>query len=166
MVQLSLSKGESNSVSEKRSGPLGLLEAKLCEGENFFASRHALEQRYPYRDRRLIEYVLALPAYQLRQRGFIKYILRLAMQDILPDVTRTRIQPTRLLPLFFRGIERESTVLQAFFQDPDAQWRRFIRAEWLQERWNTIYLPEQDGAHALVPWLCISFDTWQKSAGL
>jgi asparagine synthetase B (glutamine-hydrolysing) len=142
---------------------LGLRVARNCAAETCYASRHVVEQRNPYRDRRLIEFVLALPAYQLYYRGFIKYILRRAMQDILPDVIRTRNKPTRLISLFFRGIERENAVLRTFFQDPGAAWRRFVLADWLLERWNVAFPPEQDGPQALVPWLTFSFEAWYKT---
>jgi asparagine synthase (glutamine-hydrolysing) len=144
-----------------RYGELLELRAALsCSAEVFYASRHALESRHPYRDRRLVEYILALPAYQLYYRGWTKYILRTAMRDILPDSIRARIQPTSMMSLFNRGVEREGNVLQKCFQDPDAAWRRFVKPDWLLKRWNNVAKPDQDGPTLLVPWLCISYETW------
>ena len=151
---------------ENKNGMLELLGAMICAGETIYASRCAVEQRYPYRDRRLVEYVLSLPAYQLYYRGYIKYVLRTAMQDILPQMIRTRTQPNRLLSLFFRGKERENNVLEACFQEPGSEWSRFVRADWLKEHWNVVYPPEQDGPQAVVPWLCISFETWYKTVNV
>jgi asparagine synthase (glutamine-hydrolysing) len=153
-----------DSQVEHQSGMLDLSGAMICAGETSYANRYALEQRYPYRDRRLVEYVLALPAYQLYYRGYIKYILRTAMQDILPQMIRNRTQPNRLLSLFFRGIERENHVLETYFQDHNSAWSRFVRADWLQQHWKIVYPPEQDGPQAVVPWLCMSFETWAKMA--
>ena len=148
---------------ERHGNLLGISTANSCSGEIFNASRHALELRHPYRDRRLVEFVLALPAYQLYYRGLYKHILRTAMQGILPESIRTRIYPTSLEPLFFRGIEREKAVLQSCFQNHDAGWRTFVRADWLIKHWNVLDIPDRDGIDVMVPWLCISYETWYKS---
>jgi asparagine synthetase B (glutamine-hydrolysing) len=152
-----------NPAFEQRDNLLGIYAAWDCSSEIFNASRHALELRHPYRDRRLVEFVLSLPAYQLYYRGLYKYILRMAMQDILPDTIRTRYQPTSLLSLFLRGIERKKRFLEASIQDPDASWRKFVRADWLLKRWNFPDTPDKDGPQVLVPWLCISYEAWYKS---
>jgi asparagine synthetase B (glutamine-hydrolysing) len=122
-----------------------------------------LELRHPYRDRRLAEFVLTLPAYQLYNRGFYKYILRMAMKDILPHPILSRFQSTPLLPLFSRGLERESGMLQACFQDPDAAWRKYVRPDWLLEQSKVKLTPETDGPRAVVPWLCASYAIWFQS---
>jgi asparagine synthase (glutamine-hydrolysing) len=142
---------------------LGLMAAGSCTGEIPNASRNGLEFRHPYRDRRLIEFVLSLPAYQLYFHGLYKYILRTAMQGVLPEIICNRLQPTSLLSLFFRGIENEKSFLQNFFQDTKSSWRRFVQPEWVLKRWNITVTPDKDGPQVLVPWLCFSFEAWYKS---
>ncbi|MDD1748962.1 MAG: asparagine synthase-related protein, partial [Methanothrix sp.] len=139
---------------------LGIEAARGSSSEVFNTSRYILELRHPYRDRRLVEFVLALPAYQLYYRGFNKHILRTAMRGRLPEVIRARRQPTSLLPLYFRGIEHEKKVLQSCFEDAGATWRKFVRPDWLLKRWNMVVSPENDGPELVVPWLCFSFDRW------
>jgi asparagine synthase (glutamine-hydrolysing) len=148
---------------ERHGNLLGRHAAQSCSGEIINASRHALELRHPYRDRRLVEFVLALPSYQLYYRGLYKRILRTAMLDILPEIIRTRIQPTSMMPLFCRGVEREKNVLQTCFHDPGTVWRTFVRVSWLFRHWNGVVTPDQDGPEVLVPWLCTSFEIWYKS---
>jgi asparagine synthase (glutamine-hydrolysing) len=140
---------------------VSMLALEIAQGnsrESFYASRYELEICHPYRDRRLIEFVLAIPAYQLYYRGLYKRILRTAMRGILPEPIRTRSQPTSLASLFFRGVEREKIVLQACIQDPDAAWRKFIRPDWLVK-----LALDRNGHEGLVPWLCLSYETWYKS---
>jgi asparagine synthetase B (glutamine-hydrolysing) len=149
---------------ELRGRLLGVGASQDAAFENFNASRHAVELRHPYRDRRLVEFVLTLPAYHLYNRGFYKYILRVAMKDILPHQILTRIQSTPLLPLFSRGMEREEDLLQAYFQDPSAIWRKYVRPEWLLERLKVKLTPETDGPEAVVPWLCVSYSSWYQSS--
>jgi asparagine synthase (glutamine-hydrolysing) len=130
--------------------------------EIFNASRHTLELRNPYRDRRLVEYVLTLPAHQLYYRGCYKHVLRTAMRGILPEAIRTRWQPTPLMSLYARGVEREKDVLETCFQEPHATWSRYVRPDWLLKRWNVGITPDNDGPQAVVAWLCVSFDSWYK----
>ena len=69
---------------------LSLELAQGCGRETFYSSQYSIEARYPYRDRRLIEFVLAIPAYQFYSGGMYKHILRKSMQGILPEEIRTR----------------------------------------------------------------------------
>jgi asparagine synthase (glutamine-hydrolysing) len=138
--------------------------AQDASSEIFNASRHSLELRNPYRDRRLIEYVLTIPAYQLYRGGYYKYVLRTAMRGILPEVIRTRWQPTPLMPLYARGMEREKNVLGTCFQEPRAPWSRYVCSDWIAKRWNVDLKPEDDGPQAVIPWLCASFNSWYKNS--
>jgi hypothetical protein len=85
------------------------------------------------------------------------------MQGILPEAIRRRSSPTTLLTLLSRGMDRDSKVLQAHVQDPGAAWRKYVRPDWLLDRWNIPVTRETDGADALVPWLCVSFASWYLS---
>jgi asparagine synthase (glutamine-hydrolysing) len=160
---LSENKSQLDPAFELRSNLLGILTAKACAQETYNTSRYGLELRHPYRDRRLVEYVLALPAHQLYYHGQYKHVLRTAMQGILPDAIRMRSRPTTLLSLLSRGMEREKEVLQRHVQDPNATWRKYVRADWLADHWNIPVTQENDGWEAVVPWLCVSFASWVSS---
>ena len=54
-----------------------------------FNARFGIEVRYPFLDRRVADFVIGLPAEQ-RWRGQSKFILREAMQGVLPEAVRTR----------------------------------------------------------------------------
>ena len=142
---------------------LGLEAAWNSTSEIFHASRHTLELRHPYRDRRLVEFVLSLPAHQLYNRGYFKYILRNAMQGLLPDAILSRQAPTPLLSLFARGMERERSRAQSELENANSPWRKYVRADWLARQWNVPLTPETDGAESLLPWLCISCAAWLRS---
>jgi asparagine synthase (glutamine-hydrolysing) len=160
-----LIKGENwiDPAFELKTDLLGIGASQDSSYENVNASRHDLELRHPYRDRRLVEFVLSIPAYQLYNLGFYKYILRVAMQGILPQSILSRSQPTSLTPLFSRGLEREIKLLQADFQDPSTTWRKYVRADWILEHWNRKITPQSDGPSAVVPWLCVSFESWFRA---
>ena len=155
-------RGRPDPMIERYGSLLGIGAANSCSGEILEASRYTLELRHPYRDRRLIEFVLGLPAYQLYFRNRYKLVLRNAMQGILPEMIRTRIYPTSMGSLFFRGFEHEKAVLQASVQDQGAGWRKFVRLDWLQNHWNVSDMSEQEKKSVMIPWVCFSYDAWYK----
>ena len=163
---LSKEKTELEPAFELKQNILGRWAAEDSQWEIPNANRHVLELRHPYRDRRLVEYVLTLPAYQLYNHGLFKHILRVAMQGILPEAIRTRYQPTYLDPLYLRGFVREKKVQQACFQDTGASWRMFVGAEWLSSHWKKLFSPNNHSSEVLVPWLCVSYESWYKTLPL
>ncbi len=55
-----------------------------------FTARFGIEIRHPFLDRRLVEFLMALPPEQLCSRQWPKAVLRRAMQGILPESIRVR----------------------------------------------------------------------------
>lgn len=139
---------------------LGILTSRDSSSEYVTASHHSLELRHPYRDRRLVEYLLSLPSYLLYGFGFDKYVSRVAMQGFLPHEIVSRSQPTVFLSLFMRGIDRERESLSKFFTKNDSTWNQFVKSKWLTQNWQNEITPKSDGPASIIPWLCVSFDTW------
>jgi asparagine synthase (glutamine-hydrolysing) len=123
------------------------------------AGRTSVEVRRPYRDRRLVELVLALPAHLLYRGGWRKWIMRSAMVGVLPEAVRLRWQGTSLTPLGVKGlIEEEAEVVRNFLSPEKSMWPRFVRPEWMTSfvsRWL-----REDTLEALVPWHCICMELW------
>jgi asparagine synthase (glutamine-hydrolysing) len=63
-----------------------------------------LETRFPYFDRRLMEFCLALPSDQKLSGGWTRLIQRRAMQDILPEKVQWRFTKAQLGPNFVRQL--------------------------------------------------------------
>ena len=144
---------------------LGLRAAFSSSRETFHASRLGIDLRHPYRDRRLIEFMLSIPAHQLYRGGLYKHVLREGMKGVLPERIRTRRYPTSLTPLFVRGVaEKGKTIVDELLNGTDKAWSRYVRADWL--------LATKPGARRrpieeLVLWQCICFEIWQmKHKGL
>ncbi|HMK34283.1 MAG TPA: lasso peptide isopeptide bond-forming cyclase [Desulfomonilaceae bacterium] len=70
------------------------------ESLNKFSSRYSLELRHPFRDTRLMEFCLALPAEQKLSGGWPRRVLRLAMAGILPEDIRWRTDKVDFRPSF------------------------------------------------------------------
>jgi asparagine synthase (glutamine-hydrolysing) len=159
-----LSGSQNTSPADERYATLlGLLTSFSSSHTFFNVSLYGLELRSPYRNRRLIEFVLTLPAYQLYSHGINKHILRTSMKNILPEMVSTRTQPTALYSLFFRGVEREKDILESYAQNTDAIWHKFVKMDWLLKHWGNKITRQEDGPKSLVFWLCLSYDAWHKS---
>jgi asparagine synthase (glutamine-hydrolysing) len=79
------------------------------------AAAFGLEPRYPFFDRRLIEFCVGIPGEQKFAGGWARLILRRAMEGILPPEVQWRANKANLSPNFherFRAVDR-TTVEQA-----------------------------------------------------
>jgi asparagine synthase (glutamine-hydrolysing) len=119
--------------------------------------------RYPYRDRRLVEFMLAVPGHQLYNRGRYKHVLRQAMAGVLPEEIRLRVHPTSLLPLCVRGLlEREGSTVRGLVEAPDVIWPHYVRRDWLEQVFPARLGAGIDGVETVVPWLCLSVELWRQ----
>jgi len=98
----------------------GLLRVVL-EVLDRVASTFSVEPRYPFCDKRLVEYCLALPADQKLRRGWTRYILRDALAGFLPEKVRWRSDKGDLSANFRRALVADRQRLEEeLFVDGDA----------------------------------------------
>lgn len=103
-----------------------------------FSSQFSLEARYPFFDRRLMEFCVAIPTSQKFNQGWTRAILRSAMKDILPLEVGQRVTKARLGANFRRNfLEKagetikqtieQKEVLQAYVSLPylDRAYQRY-----------------------------------------
>jgi asparagine synthase (glutamine-hydrolysing) len=140
---------------------LGMYGASGATGETATASRFAIEHRYPYRDRQLIQFMLAIPAYQLYKRQRYKHILRSGMADLLPDAILSREGSTSLLPFYRYGLQQQEKLFsRVVLSAHAATWRRFVGAHWLESvPWQQL-ADGKDGPATLLPWRALSLEIW------
>lgn len=65
-----------------------------------------LETRYPFYDKRLVEFCVSLPSEQKMFQGWSRVILRRAMEGILPKAVQWRKSKADLNPLFIKNLYR------------------------------------------------------------
>ncbi|MGE3267916.1 MAG: asparagine synthase-related protein, partial [Chloroflexota bacterium] len=68
------------------------------------AAASGIEPRYPFWDKRLVEFCLALPARQKLRGGWPRSILRRALSGILPPEIQWRTDKTDFSPAIVRGL--------------------------------------------------------------
>jgi len=137
----------------------------IAAGERYHAARRGVEHRFPYRDSRLVQFMLSIPAHQLYNAGQAKHILRTAMAGVVPEPIRNRRTPTGLRPLYRRSlVEREARFVAALLGAKDAWWPRYVRGD------RGIVDPTSWDGRAtdrdprlLVAWRCISIELWRQA---
>ena len=70
----------------------------LLEVHGKIGAKFSIENRYPFYDRRLMEFCLALPPEQKLSRGLPRAVLRRALAGVVPDKVRSRTDKGSLTP--------------------------------------------------------------------
>jgi len=135
----------------------------VLEVADHAAMTFSIEPRYPFFDRRLAEYCLALPAEQKIFHGWTRMVMRRGMTNILPEKVQWRGGKSDLSPNFFRSlITSESSVLEELkgkVAAPVWEYVAFRTFENLYSR--AISLHDRDAALAL--WKVVTLDFWLRS---
>ncbi len=79
--------------------------AHILELQAFFSARHALNIRFPFLDRRLVEFCLSLPPEQKFRNGWSRAIQRQAMIPVVPEAILKRLGKADLSPNFILGLQ-------------------------------------------------------------
>ncbi len=69
-----------------------------------YAAAAGIEVRHPYMDRRLIEYCLSMPLRLSFNKGWSRWVMRLAMKGVVPESIRWRSGKTNLARAFDHGL--------------------------------------------------------------
>lgn len=132
-----------------------LVKADRC------AMAHGLELRSPFLDTAVMEFAAGLPD-RLRRRGrTLKWLLKEAFSDLLPDEIRSRSKwgfgvP---LPLWFRT--HWKPLFEARVLAPGARVRRWIEPAPVDRLWREHQAGAADHGHAL--WALLTLETWLRA---
>ena len=83
------------------------------------ASISNIEERFPFYDKRIVEFCYSLPIEMKINYGWERYIMRLAMQDILPSEIQWRKQKSNLSHMYKRNLilYEEQTLEKMIYED-------------------------------------------------
>jgi len=122
-----------------------------------------IEWRLPFLDRRLIDFLLSLPARLRFRNGLIKFILREALQGILPEEVRHRTRLVHFLELETRGLRnRERQRVEALLQDSRVLQQGLANGDQLYAAWESHWRREEHVSHPrhLIGFLCV--EAWLR----
>lgn len=113
------------------------------------------ELRYPFFDRRLIEFMVALPPHICFRKGHSRYILRQSMREILPKYIRLRKSKATIQELSERGLQgKEKDKIKAFISDSRLVRWNLVDEECILEAWKSYWSGVCFSSHHLILSLC------------
>jgi asparagine synthase (glutamine-hydrolysing) len=143
----------------------GLVPLAL-EAADRAAHAFSIEPRYPFCDRRLVEFCLGLPGDQKLNRGWTRMVLRRAMEATLPAEVQWRPGKTSLSARFCRGVsEARRTHVEPAIVASAEPIRDYIDLESL-DRWYQRYLIEDSEEPAMAIWKASTLALWLRQSGL
>jgi asparagine synthase (glutamine-hydrolysing) len=135
-------------LQQYRSG----LDTLLSEATERASAEEGIEDRHPFLDRRLVEFVLALPEEQRWQRGRMKYVLRRALTGLLPEAVVKRSDKADFSRLFTDAIDALGG--EAFYND-----LVLARMGWLEQD-KVVMLYRRMRSRVSKGWSAYSEDAW------
>lgn len=90
----------------------------LFESSDQTMSVFGVEPRYPFTDKRLVEFTLAIPPTQQFSEGWTRSIARRALGDLLPEKIQWRTWKTPMDEAFKKALGEEADMFEALFADP------------------------------------------------
>lgn len=131
---------------------LGAAAAFDASAERWYAARHGLEQRQPFRDQQLTGWCLSLPADLFARHGQRKWLLREAMRGVLPDALRNRSKSSDLTPVFNALVAAQTNTLDHSFAASSAHRQRYLEPTAMDKM--------SGDDPAIARWLASSFGYW------
>ncbi|HEY0514521.1 MAG TPA: asparagine synthase-related protein [Thermoanaerobaculia bacterium] len=135
---------------------------RLANWHDRNAASFGIEVRHPFLDRRLCEYVLAIPGEQLFRLDSHKNLLRRSMTGILPEVVRVRPGKTkfaRFLDLMLR--ERAGGEIAKMLKAPLAVEMGIVNGDELRSAFSDFLNGKMGGAMGAL-WHTILLEIWLR----
>jgi asparagine synthase (glutamine-hydrolysing) len=162
------SSGQRRSHQEGLTSPLIPYTLELADSSS---AAFGLEARYPFFDRRLIEFCLSLPGEQKLHEGWTRMVMRRGMADILPPAVQWRIDKADLSANFLRSLfEKDRALIEDVVFSQGGQLQNYVDASAVQgafRRWSSHPLERQRDALTLysVTALALWLETSQSGKG-
>jgi asparagine synthase (glutamine-hydrolysing) len=137
--------------------------ARTLDLRNYVAARSSMEVRFPFFDKRLVEFCLALPPNQKLRRGWSRWILRQAMENILPSAIQWREGKANLGVALDRSLRTyERSRFERLMQGEIGGIDRFVEMDFLRDAVPK-YLDEKIGGSStegLIVWRALALALW------
>lgn len=145
-------------------------QALALEELDALCGAHRMEPRFPFWDKRLVEFCLALPADQKLCDGWSRVIMRRAMEGLLPKKVQWRLTKTSFLIGFCLRLEKCNAKLLQSLVDcgPAAAIARLIHQNVLSMMHALIKCPPPDltGPQVLPLWNVTVANAWLEQTEL
>jgi asparagine synthase (glutamine-hydrolysing) len=159
--------GESEPMRQSREASwlsINYFMASLLERKDRMSMANSLEVRVPFADHRLVEYVYNVPWEIKYKNNTEKYLLRRAMEGVLPDKILQRKKspyPKTHNPAYEELVKK---MLKTVLMQTDSRLRPLLKKDALKTIEgldNTTWFGQLMGRPQLMAWL-VQMDTWMK----
>ena len=139
------------------------LSSHFNEGANRSESWFGLERRHPFLDQRVVEFALALPEEQRWRQDQYKFVLRQAMQGLLPETIRQRLTKADFSHVFVEALEALGG--KRFFDSLTIASMGWVNGELVRELYSqmTQQYAQADiryASYAWKLWMIFSIELW------
>ena len=138
----------------------GMSTAQSSWLENEYAFKENVFIRHPFRDRRIVDFMMKLPAWLLGETDK-KHLSLKQEKDFLPDSILNRKKPL-FSPLFIKGVmEKEFDFVQQVLTDKNSTWSDIIDTKAFEQ---SIEKPDRNTKESeyLLLWQCLSYELWKN----
>jgi asparagine synthase (glutamine-hydrolysing) len=126
------------------------------------AAAFSVEPRYPFFDRRLIEFCYGLPPEQKLSQGWSRVIMRRAFKDLLPAEICWRGAKSDLGPNFSRSLLTfEKDKIQNAIVPKDTSLQEYVNMRTLREAAQR-FVSTGSESDAMIVWKALTLDLWLK----
>lgn len=120
-----------------------------------------VEVRFPFFDVRLAELCLSLPAEQKLRRGWSRFVMRRAMEGILPDRVQWRPDKSNLGPGFRNGLmSLDRQALEAIAANDGAGLAEYVKIDYVYLLHGRLVSGQATTSEELALWRALSLALW------
>jgi asparagine synthase (glutamine-hydrolysing) len=128
------------------------------------AAAFAIEPRFPFWDKRLVEFCLSLPPKQKIHRGWTRMVLRRGMAGILPKEVQWRGDKSNLGPSFDHGLLNfeQNRLEEVLFNNPELIGK-YTEINALHEAYRRFISRKDRDDDVIAIWRALTLALWLKS---
>lgn len=124
--------------------------------------RNGLFVRHPFRDRRVVEFMMSIPAWILGNNQLSKTFVRTTAKDLLPEAITRRKTLSTLTPFFVKGLlDKEHSKVKKLLSGSHATWQNYLKEELISKIIKDPKSVNQEKNY-LHLWQCVSYEMWQE----
>jgi len=142
------------------------LQPVALEAMDALGGAHALEVRAPFWERELVELCLSLPSDQKLRDGWNRWVMRRAMDGLLPPIVQWRASKTNFAPQMIHGLRTlEAARVESWLAEPGplATWLDVDAARSLWDELQTLPWESERAAHiAFALWRMLALGAWLR----
>lgn len=122
----------------------------------YLDAKHGVERRYPFRDRDLAEFMLAIPSEQLYFNLIKRPIVKNAFENEFTPALFNRNDKTNFSQVIYAGIDADTENLK-WFESGRADWQQYVKHCYFDAK------PDEIDANTVVRWRCGYYAYWKST---